>query len=859
MARKPTKPRAPKPAPAPASPKSTLKVSDELLAYLRAKQAPDPKAPPHPFMGLPTPPPGVRPTNDPSPKGMAMDEAQFGEVAGAGGFGGAWGAWAQGGMWGEGLWFLGYPYLAELAQRTEYRNITETVAEEMTRKWVDLNTSGKADKSAKIVKLTAAMKRYNLREVFKRAMERDGFFGMGPVYIDTGDTDNPEELKMPLLLDKGKIKKGSLRGFVSLDPTWMSPVNYNSTDPLKPDYFVPSLWYVMGKQVHASRLIFIRSREVPDILKAAYNFGGLSLSQMAMPAVNNFLRTRQSVSDLVHAFTVFTLKTNWNAIIADPDVMMRRLYAFILGRDNKGLMLVDKDTEELDNISVPLGGLSDLQAQAQEQMAFPAQQPITKLLGSTPKGLNACLPADALIETDRGPVPIREVNNNDRVMTRAGFAPIAWAGCTGYTAEFIEIKTETAVLRCTANHPIWLSSINAFVHAENVRRGDRLLYRGATKNTPHTAHPSHGADDGGVTEGMVITTHPSPAAGLLFSFTAKSGKRTLACLSQDGIASITSTAIIRTISQITSNCFDAGFMRRCMGWSSGFIGEHAPMRECAGGAVLPLLWRIQAVRSFVATHAGERTCGPNTYRNQDRSRNVLASYAEQFLGRFARLLNSVRKNAEQRRAQARAAQNICKGTTTTTNLSGRSMQNSEIQYVISSERVPARWHGNEPMYDIQVAPGYLPEFFADGICVHNSGDAEIRNWYDRVHAKQESTFGAPLTTALEIIQLSEFGSVDPEVGYEFNALWELDDAGKAAVQKMLADTDVVLIDAGAIDNEDSRKRLAADPLSAYHGLEGPAPEPPDLTGEGGENDEDDATKVGKEGAESSESGANSGV
>ena len=103
---------------------------------------------------------------------MAMDDATATP-------GGAIGAWAQGGLWGEGLFFPGYPYLAELAQRPDYRNISETVAEEMTRKWIKLVSTGDKDKTDKINRLEALMKKFGLREAFNRGMELDGFMGMG--------------------------------------------------------------------------------------------------------------------------------------------------------------------------------------------------------------------------------------------------------------------------------------------------------------------------------------------------------------------------------------------------------------------------------------------------------------------------------------------------------------------------------------------------------------------------------------------------------------------------------------------------------------------------------------------------------
>jgi phage-related protein (TIGR01555 family) len=139
-----------------------------------------------------------------------------------------------------------------------------------------------------------------------------------------------------------------------------------------------------------------------------------------------------------------------------------------------------------------------------------------------------------------------------------------------------------------------------------------------------------------------------------------------------------------------------------------------------------------------------------------------------------------------------------------------------------------------------------------------TSDSEIRNWYDHVRAVQESTLGDLVTTALSVIQLSETGAIDPDISYEFVPLWELDEAGKAAVEKTKADTDSVYMAGSVISNEEVRTRLAGDPSSPYHGLEGDAPEPMDDMA--GENDkEDDADRVDRGGAEGSETGANSGV
>lgn len=58
-------------------------------------------------------------------------------------------------------------------------------------------------------------------------------------------------------------------------------------------------------------------------------------------------------------------------------------------RDNTGLMLLDKEAEEISQINTPLTGLADILTKSQEQMAGPSHTPLVKLLGITPSGLNA--------------------------------------------------------------------------------------------------------------------------------------------------------------------------------------------------------------------------------------------------------------------------------------------------------------------------------------------------------------------------------------------------------------------------------------------------------------------------------------
>lgn len=299
-------------------------------------------------------------------------------------------AWATAGdLYGEGLFFLGYPALSEMAQRPEYRRASEVIAEEMTRKWIRIHSSNDDDdnKADKVKAVEDAFSKHNIRDLFRRATEVDGFFGRANVFIDVGSRNN----ELPLVLSPRTIKQGGLKGFKLIEPVWTYPADYNSSDPLADDFYKPRSWYVMAQKIHASRMLVFAAREVPDLLKPAYSFGGLSISQMIKPYVDNWLRTRQSVSDLLHSFSVSGIKTNLSATMdgGDGSDIEGRAALFNASRDNRGLMMLDKETEDFFNITTPLTTLDALQAQSQEQMASVERVPLVKLLGIQPAGLNA--------------------------------------------------------------------------------------------------------------------------------------------------------------------------------------------------------------------------------------------------------------------------------------------------------------------------------------------------------------------------------------------------------------------------------------------------------------------------------------
>ncbi len=217
------------------------------------------------------PPPGVVPVGA-SPS-IAMDSG----ISAVNG----WAAGYYNGNWAfsEGLEFLGYPYLAELAQRPEYRRIVEVIATEMTRNGSRLFHQRRGRQDDRIKAINEEMERLEVQSKFKTLAETGWLLWSRHLYLDTGDTDDLVELVNRYRdgrnkTSKSKVKKGSLQHLQNVEAVWTYPTNYNSSDPLKQDWYKPDLWYVMGKRIHGSRLLTVIGREVPDLLKPAYSFGG---------------------------------------------------------------------------------------------------------------------------------------------------------------------------------------------------------------------------------------------------------------------------------------------------------------------------------------------------------------------------------------------------------------------------------------------------------------------------------------------------------------------------------------------------------------------------------------------------------
>jgi hypothetical protein len=191
--------------------------------------------------------------------------------------------------------FPGYPYLAMLSTRAEYRAFAQSLATQITREWIVLNSTETAgdDTRQKCTELEQMITDLKLKEIVAKLVEHDSFYGRAQILHNIVGHD----LTKPLILSEKTIKKQDFNegtdikkyySVTAVEAMWTTPNAYNAIDPSKPDFYKPSSWWMLGQQVHSTRLQTVITREVMDMLKPAFNFGGMSMSQLAPHQAKRF-------------------------------------------------------------------------------------------------------------------------------------------------------------------------------------------------------------------------------------------------------------------------------------------------------------------------------------------------------------------------------------------------------------------------------------------------------------------------------------------------------------------------------------------------------------------------------------------
>ena len=293
--------------------------------------------------------------------------------------------------------FIGYGALQQIAQNGMIRACVQTVADDITRKWIELVERDEGDDSEANSELinklqNLQLKKYKLQTLFHDAATLTGFMGGAFIFIDTGAEGS--DLELPLAINSNSselVNNGALK-FIIVDPINVTPGAYNSFNPLKDDYMKPSMWWVLGQKVHSSRLLALYDNPPPTLLRPSYNFLGIPQAQILWDYVLHWNDCRVATANLLKKVSLLVMQTDTDAVFNSPDGLQEfdlRMQALQRYRDNDSVFVCDKTEESVSNVQTSIAGCTDVVRQSLEMIAAINRTPAVKLLGISPSGFNA--------------------------------------------------------------------------------------------------------------------------------------------------------------------------------------------------------------------------------------------------------------------------------------------------------------------------------------------------------------------------------------------------------------------------------------------------------------------------------------
>lgn len=288
--------------------------------------------------------------------------------------------------------FMGYPALSLLDQNGLIRACIGTTADEMTREWINLkqddSDSEKQGDTDKLKILEDAIAKHDLQRLCNNTIWYKQLFGGLHIYIDTGASD--EELITPLPIRDDSLELKNFKRFTIIEPINTFPSYYETSNPLDPNYFVPQIWWVLGKRIHISRLIHIKDDNLPVLLRPAYNFNGVPHAQILWDYVIHYQKLRLAQSNWVAANSRTILKTGMEELLtseAGQQAIKNRLVS-LSDTNNEAMTAIDMNSEDIVQLNRPLSGLAENVWQSLEMLVVANMSPAVKTLGVSPSGFS---------------------------------------------------------------------------------------------------------------------------------------------------------------------------------------------------------------------------------------------------------------------------------------------------------------------------------------------------------------------------------------------------------------------------------------------------------------------------------------
>jgi phage-related protein (TIGR01555 family) len=277
------------------------------------------------------------------------------------------------------------------------KKIIDIPALDSCRKWRDWQAD-----AGQIEKIEAEEKRLNVRGKVLEARTKARLWGGAAILIGTGDADPSQPL------DPEKVKVGGVKYLTVVTRRELTADEIDRE--ADSEFYGKPASYTLNSQngqpakIHPSRLVIFHGAPVPDEDLNVNKGWSDSVLTAVLEAVRNADSTAANVASLVFEAKVDVIRApNFMASLSDPEYESRWLNRFTLANMGKGVngtLILDKE-EEYDSKSANFSNLPDVIDRFLQIVAGAADIPLTRLLGTSPGGLNSTGESDLRNYYDR--------------------------------------------------------------------------------------------------------------------------------------------------------------------------------------------------------------------------------------------------------------------------------------------------------------------------------------------------------------------------------------------------------------------------------------------------------------------------
>lgn len=259
------------------------------------------------------------------------------------------------------------------------RQIVDVPAEDMCREW----RSFKCDDADNI---RIEEDRLQIPIAVNTGLAWARLYGGGGLLMITG-----QDLSKPL--NVSKVRKGDLERVIVLDRWDMSAMTINTWNILAANYLQPEFYTIRGgsQQIHWSHFARFTGARLP-LRQMAYTQGwGDSELRKCLDDIMDMVASKDGIAELMQEANVDVIKRDGlsDELASDQDdVIIHRYTLFSQMKSVVQMALLDGD-EEYDRKTLNLSGVAPILETFMTWISGAADIPVTRLFGTSAKGLNA--------------------------------------------------------------------------------------------------------------------------------------------------------------------------------------------------------------------------------------------------------------------------------------------------------------------------------------------------------------------------------------------------------------------------------------------------------------------------------------